>query len=95
MYECMYACKIMMAWYDIHTYIHTYIHTQAAHAEVLETSLRQERELQQLPPLRRQLDTYKAGESVLPTYLHIHCPHFYLYTYIRTYVHTYMTCSRD
>ena len=45
--------------------------TKTAHAELLETSLRQERELQQLPPLKRQLEVYKQG-TLTPT----SCPPF-------------------
>lgn len=36
-----------------------YIHTQAAHQEALDTALKHERELQQLPALKRQLEALK------------------------------------
>lgn len=38
----------------------TYCHAQAAHQEALETALKHERELQQLPALKRQLDALKT-----------------------------------
>jgi hypothetical protein len=37
--------------------------SQAAHADLLERSLKQERELQQLGPLKRQVETYKQSKS--------------------------------
>lgn len=69
------------------THAHTYIYTctqqkqkqkqqhntQAAHQEALDTALKHERELQQLPALKRQLDALKAHAT--ETELELRCVH--------------------